>query len=386
MEKQLTEDLLGNILTSENLDTLSHSDLVGLICNYDGISKFAPDGYYQIDPRNGERIVYNSSRARRPHDNANKKDSSGQASNEASPSCVICEGKTTSIIDIVKLSTGFSFINENLFPMVHPKALNEPSSQEIENGQLSTNGIEAKGMHFLHWTSSLHANDWENMPLADLELSFRRMATLEKKLLNEAPSTLPSNEAWGDSGEYRGYVSIIKNFGRPVGGSLAHGHQQICYSNIMPRRFLENLNFERQHKEKFSAYLNRVTGADLEVIDLGDARLVVPYFMRRPYDMFLLVKDASKRYLHQLNDKEVSAVVKGWKVATRAMLSVVNGLDREAAYNVVVFNGPGSGIYIEFLPFTQETGGYELAGLSVCQSNPSDAASRLREIISDNEL
>lgn len=380
MEKQLSQQLLENILVRKSVNDLTQPELVDLIVKHEGISKFAPDGFYQVDPRNGERIVYNSSRARRPHDNRNQQQQDSHLSHDTA--CVICDGKTTGVIDVAELSSGFSFINENLFPMVHPKALLDQGSETVRADRPSAAGSEAIGMHLLHWTSSVHSDDWDNMPLADLEVSFARLAALEEMLLQTAPPRMPSNQEWGDSSGSRGYVSIIKNFGRPVGGSLAHGHQQICFTNAIPRRFLENLNFERSYKEKFSAYLDRVTDSSLEVIDLGEARLVVPYFMRRPYDTTLLVKDSSKRYLYQLNQDERKAVVKGWKLATRAMLSVLTGLGREPAYNVVIFNGPGAGIYIEFLPYTQETGGFELAGLSVCQSEPLEAAAYLRDLVS----
>jgi galactose-1-phosphate uridylyltransferase len=383
MEKQLSPQLLEKILIRESLNDLSQPELIDLIASHEGISKFAPDGFYQVDPRNGERIVYNSSRARRPHDNREQQQNSSINQDTA---CVICEGKTTGVIDVAELSNGFTFINENLFPMVHPKALLDQKSEAACPDKFSTDGTEATGMHLLHWTSSIHSDDWDNMPLADLEISFERLTALEQLLLQTAPARMPSNREWGDSSDSRGYVSIIKNYGRPVGGSLAHGHQQICFSNTMPRRFLENLNFERNHNERFSAYLDRVTEPSLEVLDLGEARLLVPYFMRRPYDMILLVKDTSKRYLYQLSQDELKAVVRGWKVATRAMLSVLTGLGREPAYNVVIFNGPGAGIYIEFLPFTQETGGFELAGLSVCQSTPLEAATYLRDIVSSDRV
>jgi hypothetical protein len=53
-------------------------------------------------------------------------------------------------------------------------------------------------------------------------------------------------------------------------------------------------------------------------------------------------------------------------------------MGREVAYNVLVHTGPGTGIYLEFLPFTQETGGFEQLGLWVCQGDPETAAEILR--------
>jgi hypothetical protein len=52
---------------------------------------------------------------------------------------------------------------------------------------------------------------------------------------------------------------------------------------------------------------------------------------------------------------------------------------RAIEYNVITHNGPDAGLYFEFLPYSQEEGGFEKLGLSVCQSNPDAAAEILRE-------
>jgi hypothetical protein len=54
---------------------------------------------------------------------------------------------------------------------------------------------------------------------------------------------------------------------------------------------------------------------------------------------------------------------------------------RELAYNVIANNGPGAGLYFEFLPYTQEIGGVEHLGLFVCQELPARAAARLRDLV-----
>jgi galactose-1-phosphate uridylyltransferase len=171
---------------------------------------------------------------------------------------------------------------------------------------------------------------------------------------------------------------IIKNHGRLVGGSLAHGHQQIGLSNIVPRRICDNQRFEKERGERFSTYLLRENPADLLVQDYGSVSLLVPYFMRRPYDMLLLVKDARRQYLHELSEEEILAVAEGWHDAIRTIRSIMSEIGREIAYNVVTHNGPGAGLYFEFLPYTQEMGGFEHLGLLVCQGNPQDAAARIR--------
>jgi hypothetical protein len=64
------------------------------------------------------------------------------------------------------------------------------------------------------------------------------------------------------------------------------------------------------------------------------------------------------------------AVADGWHDAMRAMHIIMPGIGRETAYNVVTYNGPGTGLYFEFLPYTQENGDFEHLGLTVCQADP----------------
>jgi hypothetical protein len=58
-------------------------------------------------------------------------------------------------------------------------------------------------------------------------------------------------------------------------------------------------------------------------------------------------------------------------------------MGREIAYNVITHNGPGAGLYFEFLPYTQESGGFEQLGLFVCQAEPEAAAAQIRHAILD---
>jgi galactose-1-phosphate uridylyltransferase len=209
-----------------------------------------------------------------------------------------------------------------------------------------------------------------------------RLAVLEKKLLREfGPEMFPSTSLPEQKG-CRGFVSIIKNYGSLVGGSLTHGHQQVIFNNIMPRCFNDDWLFEQERGEPFTAYLLRENPFEFLVRDYGPAMLLVPFFMRRPYDMLLIVKDTSKTYLHELTAKEMEAVAAGWHDAIRAIHIIMPRIKRDVAFNVTTHNGPGSGLYFEFLPYTQEIGGFEHIGLFSCQTKPHDAAVYLRNVLS----
>jgi len=117
---------------------------------------------------------------------------------------------------------------------------------------------------------------------------------------------------------------IIKNYGHLVGGSLIHGHQQIAYSDLMPRHFRDNARYEREHGETFAETMVRETEKALIVRDYGPALLTVPPFMRRSYDIMLLLRNVSRAYLHQLDGQELEAVAEGWHDAIRAIREVMS--------------------------------------------------------------
>ena len=379
MSQQIDRETLARILQAENIEPLSFSEILRLFREEEGIADSLPDGICQIDPRSGDRILFSSSRARRPHDNLPPPSSAP----EARQPCIVCQGNITGVIDVAGLSEGFTFINKNLYPILYPFEVSR-SSRLTDRRDQQDPGPEGRisyGLHFLQWTSSLHDKDWHNMPLADCAVVMQRLAVLEGKLLADSGGFFPPSESWGDRPGCHGFVSIIKNYGRLVGGSLTHGHQQIMFSNVVPMRICQDWRFERERGEPFSAYVIRENPAEFLVRDYGPAVLLVPYFMRRPYDMMLLVKDASKKHLHELTEAETAAVAEGWHDAIRAIRWIMPRIGRETAYNVVTHSGPGAGLYFEFLPYTQEIGGAEHLGLFICQGDPKSAATRIREYL-----
>lgn len=372
MSQQIDRQSLARILQAQDVETVSLSELVRMFREEEGISAFLPDGVCVVDPRNGDAVLFHSARARRPHDNRPPSSQEQQASK----ACAICQGETTGVIDVAELSDGFTFINKNLYPVLYPFESDHPGRLGEQVSRDPTVCQNAYGLHFLQWTSAWHDKDWHNMPLADRRVVVERLAALERKLLTRSESGESSTDA-------ERFVLIFKNYGYLVGGSLAHGHQQIALSNVLPRRMEDDARFEQEHGEKFSTYLRRENPAELLIRDYGSAVLVVPFFMRRPYDMMLLVKDASKRQLYELTGDEITAVAEGWHDALRAIHGIMPRIGRDLAYNVITHNGPGAGLYFEFLPYTQEIGGFEHLGVMLCQGNPKDAAIHIRETLNN---
>ncbi len=378
MSQSITRASLDRLLESADIDAVSVPRLFELFLEDETLARAAPDGACRIDPRDQTVVIYNSKRAKRPHDN---RPSTQSPANGGPKPCPICSGDTTGVVDLAPLSTGYTFINKNRFPCVYPVVRAETAA--AAGPIVPTEPVRARrsqGLHFLQWSSSLHENDWHTMPSADLDIVLQRLACLERKLLLESEGCMPATGEWHRGRDTHGFVSIIKNFGAPVGGSLTHGHQQIAFSNTLPTHTFNNWRFLQDQGQPFAQHLLDHTPEELIVSDLGEVVWLVPYCMKRPYYSTLVLKDVQKQFLFEMTPSETTAMARGISRATRALAATMNGLGRELVYNALVHNGPGAGLHIELLPFIQETGGYEQLGLWVCQQDPSQAASTLRRL------
>lgn len=376
---QLTRELLATILQSEHLDDRPLSDWIAWFREELGSGGFLPDGFCVSDPRTADRVVFNASRATRPLDNRIE-----PGSKVPPPPCIVCNAKLTKVLDVADLSDGFTLINKNLYPITYPSVINA-GPETPDAARWMPDGISSYGLHLLQWTSSHHEADWHNMSPPDRKIVVDRLAALEEKLLTESEGLFPAATTWGGPSGMSGFVQIIKNSGAPVGGSVYHGHQQIALTNVMPRKARDDWRFENENEEKFTTYLLRTNPPELTLRDYGSAVLLVPYFMRRPYDMMFVLRDTSKRYLHQLSDIERSALADAWRDGIRLMRGALQSIGRHVAYNIVAHTGPGAGIYLEFLPYSQEVGGFEQSGLWSCQSHPHRAAEWLANYLSKGE-
>lgn len=375
--KQLSLTQAQELLMSEDINQLNFSELLHNIKNDPMLQGFSPDGICQIDPRNGNLVIYNSARAKRVHTTTDYDDIPKEEGE-----CPICSGKSSQIFDLCKHSQGFSFVNKNIYPIFHPiDDLPEESSDYFQHQDLEHKGRASYGFHLLQWTSSIHDKDWFNMPFDDALLAFKQLAKLEANLLHQPTDFMSRSKIKKQNNEVSGYVSIIKNYGAAAGASLTHGHQQIAYSNILPQRFYNNLTFRKRNKRSFSQFMLDENPNNLQVKDYGKAVLIVPYFMKRPLDMKLIIKDTNKRYLHQLNEDEMKDLTLAIQQAMRAIIELMKDMGISPAFNMIINNGPGCGLYIEFIVQTQKMGGYEQIGLYVCQSSAAHSAEQLRERI-----
>ncbi|MDP6959752.1 MAG: hypothetical protein QF645_13180, partial [Planctomycetota bacterium] len=152
------DSILHQLLEIEHLESASPGELTQIVARDGSIAPFRPEANCQVDPRNGERILYSRARARRPHDPSRKTlyAAAGPLPSH-DPECPICQGKTTGLLDITPLSKGVTFINKNLFPVVFPsRRATPPPEVRPDPKRVRTRGYPASGAHYLQWVSSRH--------------------------------------------------------------------------------------------------------------------------------------------------------------------------------------------------------------------------------------
>ncbi|MGD8914119.1 MAG: hypothetical protein PVI97_12350 [Candidatus Thiodiazotropha sp.] len=324
----------------------------------------------QLDPRDGTIVVYAEHRALRQDEHADK-------IKKKASLCPICQGQLTEVIDVADLSDGFTFISQNRFPVVYPaNTLSKQASRHSLYPDPHHHGRYAYGFHLLQWSSSVHEHDWHNMPSSDVSICMRRLADLEEKLLKESSGYMPVSD---ENKHLYGYVSIIKNYGSAAGASLTHGHQQVAFSNIMPQRTYNNQRFYQRHHITLSQFLLRENPASLTVAEIGSTRIIVPYFMRRPFNL-LVVPQTAAEHLHEISPKAFQELEVAIQKTMQVYHSLLQSLNREVSFNMAIHTGPDSQLYVEFFPIVQAMGGFERIGMWICQLSAQKAADQLRDL------
>ena len=311
-----------------------------------------------IDPRNGLPVYYSESRAKRPHTYGTEPED-----------CPICRGNITRILDLSPLPSPlpdeFCFINKNLYPLAFPQ---EGSGW---------------GLHFLIWPSNYHGRDFRNMELPAVSEVLRRIAVLERKLLLEGEAHAAEAQLMEQDAK-KGRVCLIKNEGAPVGGSVAHDHFQLLYTFSEPLRFRQDRLFSEEHGMSFSAWLSAAEGFGFEILKTESWFVTVPYFMRRPYDIFIIQRDDEKKYLCDLDTHDIDELASLLRTTFRASDELFSRLGRNPAFNLITHNSGHGALYFEFLPYTQERGGFEQLGLYLSQTAPGTAAGFYRSFFGNS--
>jgi len=374
MSESLSYKRLVELTEYEDVSKISYQQLVqSIIEDKANIAKFKPDNICSIDPRGYERIVYSEKRGKRPHEIKSSLSINKSINKEiAVTSCPICQGKTTGIIDRSPLSSGYTFINKNLFPILYPE--NSLSIYPlIKDNKPVILKKKAYGLHLVQWSSTEHTKDLHNLSPSDVAIILARLGVLEEKLLHASDSKMPETSLHKGKSHF-GYVGIIKNYGVNVGGSLGHGHQQIVHMNIIPAKIKMDINFIKKNGKSFVQFLLNKNPPEFTLYDGENLRILIPYFMKRALETIIAFKNPRISYLHDLNKKEILELALSLQKILKATINLMVKMDIEPAYNLLFHTGPIGEMYIEVLPHTQVYGGYEYSGIYVCQGSPLSTA------------
>ena len=293
---------------------------------------------FVIDPRTNEIVVYSPNRACRKENHDNPDD------------CPICIGNTTPVLLTKEFEDGsYCFANINSNPFLNP------------------DGKGLRGANFLVWPSTKH-KDIHEISYEDHTVCLELIAELEYNLYTT--SEFDGIPAFQKNTRKYGHVQIIKNKGKAVGGSLEHGHYQLAFINKLPRKIQQDKEFLEQRGVSFAQYMLNENPKELQIKDYDSAVLITPYLMRRPLEALLIPKNTTKNYLHSNEKDELKNLARALTDITNTLSRTMPGIGKDFAYNLVFHTGPIGTMYIEILPYTQEEGGFEKSGLSVCQSNP----------------
>ncbi|MDG2148356.1 MAG: hypothetical protein P8N09_02415 [Planctomycetota bacterium] len=293
------------------------------------------------EERDGFPIVYSETRAQRldiPDD-----------------VCVVCEEQTCPVVDQIHLpGDDVAWFTPNLYPITYPH-------EEA--------GAESRGIHLVHWSSLRHDKGLGGSDRATATALLQHLARAEEFLLHHAPSDFP------DRGEgHRGHVGIVKNRGHLVGGSVQHDHQQVMLSAAVP-----------SEPPRIAGLAHRLLDETPEelIIDCTDgaATTLVPSFMRRPLQTFIVPHGDETGWLHHMEPSALEALAVALAQLTAITDTVMTERWGEPAWNLILHTGPGTGPLIEMRPFTQPLGGFEHLGLYLCEELPATSAGRLREAL-----
>lgn len=333
----LPREALDARTASVSLEALGFAGLEAL-CR-DSAAQHAPDRALGHDPRGDLPIAYSEARRGRL----------------AAAGCVVCDDKTCPAADIAALpGDDVAWLTPNFYPVAYPFPAGTADALH--------------GLHLVQWSSLRHGGGLIGADAATAAALFAQLARAEDWLLHHADARYPES---GDG--HRGYVGVIKNRGRTVGGSVEHDHQQVLLSNLPFA--------EPPATRGLRAMLLEQARPELQVERIDGVRTLVPRFMRRPLHAFIVPEGQDVGWLHHLQPGTRDAVALAVARLSRAVSTLMSDSGREPAWNLIVHSGAGCGPLLELRAFTQPLGGYEHLGLYICEEQPATSAGRLRDAV-----
>lgn len=106
-QQQLDHNIIEDLIHAKNIADLTFDELLTFFCSEEGMTEYLPDGYFAIDCRGKDRIMFHPGRAKRPQDNIPVSSNTSHVE----PECMVCKGQITRIIDLFPFSQGNTIIN-----------------------------------------------------------------------------------------------------------------------------------------------------------------------------------------------------------------------------------------------------------------------------------
>ncbi|MBD3253232.1 hypothetical protein GF386_05850 [Candidatus Pacearchaeota archaeon] len=294
---------------------------------------------YAVDPRfgNSPRVVFCPERRKRPH------------VYEGRNPCPICNGDVDKelLVTARRLSSGaYAFAQANSFSFLNP---DETFDLMGEHGDF-------RGINFLAWPTTQH-KDIGEMPYEDHALSFDLIGELEQRIFN------------GKFHEPFGFkcCQVVKNTGGITGNHL-HGAYHVAFVSRFPQNIRRDFDFLNQTEEPFISWFNRKNPKGLVVRDYETFSVAVPHFMKRPLEAIIYPKD-EREWIGDLDEQEKLDLSRATSDVSYALSLLMPAKELQLDFSLVFHTGPGK-MYIEVLPSSQRPGGFERAGLYVCEESP----------------
>src|SRR3989344_2590557 len=308
---------------------------------------------YIYHPLTGNPIVYCPERAKRPVPKEEKKEKKTEVNK-----CTICDGETTPILSYLPLREDhYAFVNLNLFPAMDPISGARSSEKTAR---------QAFGAHLLVWPTTDHKDIHELTP-EDHAKSFSLMQDLERRL-----SCLSKGE----------YLQIIKNTGRIAGSSIDHGHYQVIATNVIPGVIKLAREFRVAHGKSFVTYLQEKAGSGLVIKEYRTIRVITPPWLRRHLEAVIIPKNMHRERISDLTEEECLDLARATTDIARACHRIMPRIGKEFAYNMIFNAGEGIGtLWVDMLPATQISGGFELGVFYLCQSSSELSTATYQEAL-----
>ena len=137
---------------------------------------------------------------------------------------------------------------------------------------------------------------------------------------------------------------------------------------MAPHETAQDVQFYKIKGLSFSEFLLSTTPPELIIKEYDTVRVITPMYLEKPFGAVILAKQKKKKSLSPSGSNEDLAMA--ISDMTNSLSEIMGERGMEFAYNLVFHTDYIGPMYVELLPCTQITAGFEKAGVGICQSSP----------------